>query len=441
MPQKPPRKRSDELPGGTVPAAPAFGDDEETSVDPPLDELIGTTILGQFEVLERIGGGGYGTVYLCDQLGLSRKAILKVVNTENREEAQVVLHRFDREAKILAALEHPHFIRLYNYGTLDDGRPFLAMEYGGDTNVADEIKKLKKLPPERALLIAEQVCDALEEAHRRGIVHRDLKPHNILLGRRDGHDWVKVVDLGIARVLDSAVVDDGAKLTGVGLVIGTPMYFSPEQCHGVGLDGRSDLYTVGVVLYEMLSGKLPLHGVSNVDYIRAHVVDVPEPLRKNAPEIPASVEAIVMRALRKKAPERFGSAAEMRDAIREARSHLKPQSKAPLKTPPKPVKKVKAPARRRWLLAGAALAACSAVLVAVLLVRSEAPATLVIHVTPASADVVLDGRHVVPGKIRVNPGRHRVTVRADGFQDQKQILHVKPDETVPVEVTLIELGQ
>src|SRR5712691_1574142 len=248
-----------------------LGDTDED--DGPPDMLVGTTILGQYEIVKKIGDGGFGSVYLANQLGVQRRAVVKVVQTATDEDSQVVLKRFQREATVLGALDNSHLVKLYNFGSLDDGRPFLAMEYGGDVTVADEMKKQRKLKPERALMIAEQVCEALGEAHSRGIIHRDLKPQNIMISRKEGRDWVKVVDVGIAKIMDSSAVDaEGQKLTGTGMVIGTPAYFSPEQCHGVGMDGRSDLYTLGIVLYELIAGQLPLKGLSPVDYVRAHVV-------------------------------------------------------------------------------------------------------------------------------------------------------------------------
>src|SRR5437762_207753 len=205
-PRAPARKQSRPAPvgngvQGTTPAAPAagvrkkmreevenlpktaeirgrFGDTDEDDTAP--DMLVGTTILGQYEIVKKIGDGGFGSVYLANQLGVQRRAVVKVVNTVTDEDSQVVLKRFQREATVLGALDNSHLVKLYNFGSLEDGRPFLAMEYGGDVTVADEMKKQRKLKPERALMIAEQVCEALEEAHSRGIIHRDLKPQNIM---------------------------------------------------------------------------------------------------------------------------------------------------------------------------------------------------------------------------------------------------------------------
>ncbi len=200
----------------------------------------------------------------------------------------MVLKRFQREASVLAALDSQHLVPLYSIGEFETGQPFFAMEYGGDVPLADEVDRHQRFRPDRALAIAGQICEALQGAHSHGVVHRDLKPQNILLSRKDGQDWVKVVDVGIAKLLDSAVVDEGGeRLTGTGMVIGTAAYFSPEQSHGVAVDGRSDLYTLGIVLYEMLSGKLPVQGETPVDFVRAHLVDAPTPFANHGVDVPA----------------------------------------------------------------------------------------------------------------------------------------------------------
>ena len=414
------------VPDGSVDTA---ADTDRTQVDP----LIGMRPLGQYEILRKIGDGGYGSVYLASQIGVSRRAVIKVLAAQTREDRQVVLKRFQREASVLAALDSQHLVRLYNIGELETGQPFFAMEYGGDITLADEIERRQRFKPERALAIADQICEALEEAHSHGVVHRDLKPHNILLSRKDGKDWVKVVDVGIAKLLDSADVDsDGARLTGAGMVIGTAAYFSPEQSHGVKLDGRSDLYTLGIVLYEMLTGTLPVKGESPVDYVRAHLVDAPTPFAEQGVAVPAHLDALVMKALAKKPADRFQSATEMRAAIAAARDRLRE---------PAPKKGARLPL---GLIAGGA-AFLLVVLAALWASRGTPVASepagkgaVVIEATPDSADIYLDGQLVSPGRHTLRAGKHHLSVKAQGFGDQEKDVVVAPRQTVPVNITLVE---
>jgi serine/threonine-protein kinase len=260
----------------------------------------------------------------------------------------------------LAKLDNQHLVRLYNFGELDDGQLFLAMEYGGSATLADAIRANGSLEVDRALLIAQQVCEALEEAHQHAIVHRDLKPQNILLGRKGTQDWVKVVDVGIAKILDTAEVSETgrAALTRSGSIIGTPAYFSPEQARGLSVDARSDLYTVGVVLYEMLVGQLPLVGLTPLDYVRAHTVDRPTPFKSHGLDLPSWVEQLVMKALEKDPAKRFQTAQEMQDALGAARERI-------FRTP-------KRVGRRRAVLAASGIALVAVAAAAVLLVRGTA---------------------------------------------------------------------
>ena len=293
------------------------GADDTQEIDP----LIGREPLGQYRILAKIGEGGFGSVYIADQLGVGRKAVIKVLRA-NLAGSEAFVKRFQREASVLAALDHHNLVRLFNFGRLPDGQLFLAMEYGGDRTLADEIKANGRLAIERSLRIAEQVCLALHEAHARGVIHRDLKPANIMLGQKEGHDWVKVVDVGIAKILDAAEVDDGqARLTADGTIIGTPAYFSPEQARGLPLDGRSDVYSMGCVLYETISGQLPINARTPVDFVRAHCMDAPVPLSERGIVMPPSLQALIARALAK-SPQERPTAKELAARLAEERALL-----------------------------------------------------------------------------------------------------------------------
>jgi len=290
------------------------------------DPLVGQVVIGQFRIVRCIGRGGFGAVYLADQVGVDRRAVVKFVRPVLAG-SPVFVERFHREARVLALLDHHHLCKLYNFGE-HAGRLFLAMEYGGDRTLADEIQRAGRLPAEYALGIASQICDALQEAHQRGIVHRDLKPANVLLGSKGDETWVKVVDVGIAKLLGGEG-RPGGELTNAGTVLGTPAYFSPEQARGDPIDGRSDLYSAGIVLYEMLTGALPIRAATPIDFIRAHNVDPPLATATHGVRTDPEVEAILRKALAKAADDRFQSAAEMAAAIRAAQARRVPASRAP----------------------------------------------------------------------------------------------------------------
>ncbi|TMA32948.1 MAG: serine/threonine protein kinase [Deltaproteobacteria bacterium] len=275
----------------------------------------GAILLHQFRVMRKLGEGGFGAVYLAEQLGLDRKAVIKVVHPALVED-ETFVQRFHREARMLASLDHHHLVKVFNFGQLPTGMLFLTMEYGGDRTLAQELTERGRFDTRRALHVMSQVLDALFEAHQMGIVHRDLKPANILLGVRGGEEWVKVVDVGIAKVM--AGDEEGAadeRLTGTGMVLGTPSYYSPEQARGLPVDGRSDLYAAGIVLYEMLTGHLPIKGKTPIDYVRAHAVEAPTPAKKYGVTLPEGVEKIVLRALQKDPDKRYATAREMKAAV------------------------------------------------------------------------------------------------------------------------------
>ncbi len=308
---------------GAPPSAPAAG----------VGELLeGEVLLGQFTIIRKIGSGGFGSVWLADQIGASRKAVVKLAHA-NLANDPIFRERFTREAKLLGNLDSQHLVKLYNFGDLGDGQLFLVMEYGGDRSLAEELKKKGRVELHRALNIAAQVCEALQTAHesREAVVHRDLKPANILLGERNGEEWVKVVDVGIAKILGAGAEgeDSGNTLTIPGGLNMTPEYASPEQCAGKSVDQRSDLYSMGIVLYEMLTGKLPIVGATRLDFIRAHAMDEPTPASAHGIAVSPEVEAIILTALAKDPAQRFQSAREMREAIVEALTALPTAKRAP----------------------------------------------------------------------------------------------------------------
>ncbi len=271
-----------------------------------LDPLVGRTI-GAYHVLEVLGQGGMGVVYKARDTRLSRLAALKVIRPEHAGEAAGT-RRFLREAQTAAGLNHPNILTIYEIGT-DAGLDYIAMEFVAGGTLAD-LMAAGPQPAERALRLAAQVADALAVAHAASIVHRDLKPSNIMV---PGPDRVKVVDFGLAKTAGPVRSDQETieAVTGPGMIVGTAPYMSPEQASGCVVDARSDLFSLGTILYEMLAGRKPFRGESVVSTIAAILKDTPAPIARVNPD----VARVVARCLRKDPAERFQSAAELKAAI------------------------------------------------------------------------------------------------------------------------------
>ena len=267
---------------------------------------------GRYRVVGRLGVGGMATVYLAEDSSLGRKVALKVMAERYAEDGEFV-ERFRREAQAAARLNHPNIIAVYDRGEAD-GRPYIAMEYLQGRTLKQLIQKDGPLPPERAIAMAMQVLAGLRYAHEHGVVHRDVKPHNVLVGD-DGR--IKVTDFGIAHAGDP-------QLTEVGSIVGTAQYLSPEQARGRSVGAQTDIYSLGVVVYEMLAGRVPFEGDSSVAIAMQHVSDEPPPLRSLAPEVPESLALVVAHAMLKDPAQRYSSADEFAADLDRVRRGLVP---------------------------------------------------------------------------------------------------------------------
>jgi serine/threonine protein kinase/beta-lactam-binding protein with PASTA domain len=263
------------------------------------DTLIGTLFDGRYQVVRKLGAGGMANVYLAEDQELGRRVAIKILNDRHAGDEQFV-ERFRREAKNAAALSHPNIVSIYDRGEAE-GTYYIAMEFLEGRSLKELIVQRGPAPITVTIEYVRQILSALRFAHRHGIVHRDIKPHNVLV---DSEGRVKVTDFGIARAGTS-------EMTEAGSIVGTAQYLSPEQARGTDVDQRSDLYSLGVVLYELLTGTLPFTGDTPVEIAMKHLSAVPESPSARRADVPRDLDLIVTRALAKDPGDRYQSAEEM----------------------------------------------------------------------------------------------------------------------------------
>lgn len=281
----------------------------------PEGDLVGSIIADRYHVLKKLGEGGMGAVYLAEHVKMGRKSAVKVMNPGMANDPDAI-SRFNREAANASRINHPNVCAVYDFGETPDGMIYLAMEFIEGKSLTAIIHEAGALPPVRAAEITRQASEALAVAHDMGIVHRDLKPDNIMLATgRDGSDVVKVVDFGIAKAANS----EAQKVTKTGLVVGTPEYMSPEQLAGDKLDGRSDTYSLALVAFNMLTGRLPFPANTVQESMIMRLTDSPRPLSEMKPEVAWSpeIQAVMDRALARDVAGRYQSASEFgRELVR-----------------------------------------------------------------------------------------------------------------------------
>jgi len=330
------------------------------------DITADTVIDGRYQVIGKVGSGGMAEVYGAEDLQLGRKVAVKVLHRRFTEDEEFV-ERFRREAQSAAGLQHQHVVSVYDRGEWD-GTYYIAMEYLEGRSLKDVIREEAPLEALRCVDIAIQILRAARFAHRRGIIHRDLKPHNVIL---DDEDRAKVTDFGIARA-------GASDMTETGSIMGTAQYLSPEQAQGHAVSAQSDLYGIGIVLYEMLAGELPFDAESAVTIALKQVSEAPPPLTEPRPDIPPDLEAVTMRALEKDPAHRFQDADEFIGALEAVRAQLTgaPGGDTSSFLPPpvvvseewEQIAEPERPRRRRWLWAVlAGLLVAGAVIAALLL--------------------------------------------------------------------------
>lgn len=281
---------------------------------PPQASLVGTTFAGKYRISKLLGEGGMGCVYVGEQtLGPTvRKVAIKTLHPHLAKE-EAIRARFAREGATLAGLEHPNTVQVFDSGTNEDGSLFLVMELVQGESIASILDRDEVFEPARASAIVEQICGSLEEAHQKGIIHRDLKPDNIVLVRRGGEsDFVKLVDFGIAQFAGPV-----AHRTRAGIALGSAAYMAPEQAEGKRVDGRADLYAVGVVMHELLTGEVPFLGKTSRETLEImHATRVPSAGGNHGAGLVSDDFArLVQRCMAKRPEDRYQSADELRNAL------------------------------------------------------------------------------------------------------------------------------
>jgi eukaryotic-like serine/threonine-protein kinase len=290
------------------------------------NDLVGTVVAERYEVLKKLGEGGMGQVYLAQHIRIKRKSALKIMHPSMVHDPDAI-SRFYREAENASKISHQNVAAIYDFGETSDGLIYLAMEFVEGQPLTNLIETAGPLPARRAAEITRQAAEALGVAHDMGIVHRDLKPDNIMIARnRDGSDCVKVVDFGIAKVADN----EAQKVTKTGLVVGTPEYMSPEQLAGDKLDGRSDIYSLALVAFNVFTGKLPFPSETVQESMIMRLTDRPRRLGEMKPDVvwPPELEAVMERALARDSHHRYQRATDFGRALVQAVSAMPDQMTA-----------------------------------------------------------------------------------------------------------------
>jgi eukaryotic-like serine/threonine-protein kinase len=293
-----------------------------------VDTILGQTLDGRYKIESVLGRGGMGVVYRALHVHLDSRVAVKVLHPELVSN-QSAIERFRREARAAGRIQHPNAIQVTDFGVSGQGVVYLVMELVQGETLRDLLRREKRLDPERAIAMMRQVCAAVDAAHQSGVIHRDLKPDNIVvqeasqtstLGQEA--EVVKVLDFGIAKLREKETPGEAQTpgetpsrfeqtLTEAGMLIGTPQYMSPEQCRAKKLDNRSDIYSLGVILYEMLTGQIPFTGETPIEVVLKHIKEAPRPVTAINPDIPWALEEVVMKALEKDPDLRQASAAEL----------------------------------------------------------------------------------------------------------------------------------
>jgi serine/threonine-protein kinase len=292
-------------------------DDRCAPIPPEIDPFLDRVIQGRYRVIERIGEGGMGVVYVAEHVEIEKRVALKVLRDDFSKRPEVV-ERFRQEARSASKVGNAHIVDVTDFGTLEEGGVYFAMELLSGRGL-NEVCRGTPVPLERAVPIIDQIARALQAAHGKGIVHRDLKPENIFLIERDGNaDFVKILDFGIAKISDRD--SEGKRLTKTGMIFGTPEYMSPEQAAGRTLNHQVDIYALGCIMFELFTGRVPYDGDSFMAVLTQHMFEPIPILEEVNPEtdVPPSVRAVVYKAMAKETADRYGQMDDLRADLERA---------------------------------------------------------------------------------------------------------------------------
>jgi serine/threonine-protein kinase len=335
-------------------------------------EIVGSTLSGRYLVTRKVGQGGMGAVYEATHTLIGKRVAVKVL-LEKYAQREAIVKRLKQEAQLASSIGNEHIIDITDFGNTEDGRTFVVMEFLEGESLAECLSREPKLPEQRILRVAQQTASALAAAHAKGVVHRDIKPENIFLLKRKEQDFVKVVDFGISKSLRASSEEDEVRLTQTGMVLGTPLYMSPEQARGdEDLDHRVDVWALGVIMYEAATGRVPFSGNNYLSVISQVLNEDPKPVRDVRPDLSEEFEAIISRAMAKERGDRYANAQEMLhdlSALLDDPTHSTERAKitGPRRLLPRP----KIP-RVAWAVGGIGVAVGGAAIVVMLLMGSEA---------------------------------------------------------------------
>src|SRR5215510_1362981 len=293
-----------------------------SDVGAKLDPLIGRTIRGRFRVLRKLGEGGMGVVYLADQISFHRRVALKVLHGHYARDEEFI-ERFQREAHLAAMLNHAHIVTVYDFDQGEDGSLFIAMEYVEGRDLGEIIQR-GRIGLREAVRFARQIAEGLDMAHRAGVIHRDIKPENIMVSSPNNE--VKLMDFGIASMKDT---DEMSRLTRTGTIVGTPTYMAPERIERGQTDEKTDIYSFGILLYEMLTGDVPFSAPTPAAILVKQLQEIPRSLRMSRAEIPAALEAVVMQAIEKEPQKRQANMGKIAQTLRKIENSLEVEKTGP----------------------------------------------------------------------------------------------------------------